>query len=131
MRAGISKKFKPLMPSCAFGEGIDFEGGGLAVIEWASNIADINNEEHMSSDIEVWGSMEPLADLGPTDRQKEGTYRRGYHQAIAEVMVLLENGKQLTPEILTEWVEGDGMKWRYDTPLDRHILAPALIKPIS
>ncbi|WP_117143877.1 hypothetical protein [Pseudomonas amygdali] len=75
--------------------------------------------------------LDPLADLGPTDIQKEGTYRRGYHQAIAEVMHLLKNGKVITPEALAEWVNEDGMKWRYDLPLDRHIIAPALLKPIA
>lgn len=92
------------------------------------------NGVFMSSDLELFmvgGGVGPWADLGATDRQKEGTYRRGYHQAMAEVMVILRSGKTLTPEILAEWVEGDGMKWRFDTPLDRHILAPALIKPIA
>ena len=96
-------------------------------------ITDIN-EAFMSFDIERFiagNGLGPWADLGPTDVQKEGTYRRGYHQAMAEVMVLLSNGEQLTAEKLTEWGEGDGMKWRKDVPLDRHILAPALIKPIS
>lgn len=27
------------------------------------------------------GGLGPWADLGPTNVQKEGTYRRGYHQA--------------------------------------------------
>ena len=67
-----------------------------------------------------------MADLGPADRNSEGAYRRGYHQAIADVMFVLEQGSELTAESLSKWVEEDGMKWRKDTSLDRMIIAPGL-----
>lgn len=70
--------------------------------------------------------MGPGDDLGPVDANNEGSYRRGYHQAIAEVMLVLQDGGCLTAESLSRWVEGEGMKWRKDTRLDRMIIAPAL-----
>jgi hypothetical protein len=71
-------------------------------------------------------AMKPGADLGSADRDHEGAYRRGYHQAIAEVMFVLKSGRQLTAEALAQWVDEDGMTWRKDTPLERMIAPPAL-----
>lgn len=93
--------------------------------------SDIEDNESTLSALFTSGGLRPGADLGPTDFQREGTYRRGYHQAITQVMFHLKNGDKLTAESLSEWVEGEGMTWRKDTPLDRHILAPALNKPIA
>ncbi|GKS95616.1 hypothetical protein [Acidovorax sp. SUPP2825] len=74
------------------------------------------------------GAMRAGADIGPADPQSEGTYRRGYHQAIAEVAAQLRAGQPVTADSLDAWVENTGMQWRHHAPLDRKILAPALIE---
>ncbi|MDA8446359.1 hypothetical protein [Paracidovorax valerianellae] len=76
----------------------------------------------------VGGAMRPGADIGPADVQSEGSYRRGYQQAIAEVAAQLRADQPVTPELLDAWVEGVGMQWRHGSPLDRKILAPALVE---
>jgi hypothetical protein len=73
------------------------------------------------------GGMQPGADMGPADVQREGTYRRGYHQCAAELMHAMRGPRQITAATLEEWVEGTGMEWRKDKPLDRMILAPAFV----
>jgi hypothetical protein len=60
---------------------------------------------------------------GPTDPQQEGAYRRGYHQAVAEVAYALRH-QHLTADDLDSWVEGSGMQWRKDVPLEQMILPP-------
>lgn len=72
------------------------------------------------------GNIKPGSDLGPTDSNREGAYRRGYHQAIAGVLSVLENGGKVTAESLSTWVEEDGMSWRKDVTLERMILPPSL-----
>lgn len=73
------------------------------------------------------GGMQPGADMGPADVQREGTYRRGYHQCAAELMHTMRGPTQITAATLQEWVEGPGMEWRKDKPLDRMILAPTFV----
>ncbi|WPP02521.1 glyoxalase superfamily protein (plasmid) [Pseudomonas sp. HR96] len=73
------------------------------------------------------GVMRPSADIGPADVQIEGTYRRGYHQCAAELMHVMRGPKQITAAMLEEWVEGAGMEWRKDKPLNRMILAPGFV----
>lgn len=75
--------------------------------------------------------LKPLSDVGPADSHMEGTYRRGYHQAIAEVMRLLRRGEVLTAESLEQWVEGEGRTWRHISSLDRQIIAPDLSAPVT
>jgi len=71
-------------------------------------------------------SLFPTGDLGPTDEQREGAYRRGYHQAIAELAECLRRSPGLTAADLDAWVEGKGMEWRKDVPLGRMIQPPPL-----
>jgi hypothetical protein len=59
-------------------------------------------------------------DLGPTDIGREGAYRRGYHQAVAEVAYVIKL-KQLSADDLESWVGGSGMHWRNGATLDRKI----------
>jgi hypothetical protein len=61
---------------------------------------------------------------GATDPQQEGAYRRGYHQAVAEVAYALRHNKNLTADELDSWVEGCGMQWRKEVPLEQMILPP-------
>lgn len=64
--------------------------------------------------------------LGPAiDRTSEGAYRRGYHQAVAEIAHKLKHGF-LTAAHLEAWVEGKGMSWRKDTSLENKIAPPDL-----
>jgi hypothetical protein len=62
-------------------------------------------------------------DQGPADRDTEGAFRRGYHQAVAEVAYAIRL-KQLSADDLDSWVEGRGMHWRKDVTLERIILPP-------
>ncbi|MEJ7806922.1 MAG: hypothetical protein WKG03_13500 [Telluria sp.] len=64
-------------------------------------------------------------DQGPVDFQQEGTYRRGYHQAVAEIAYQMSIHK-LTADDLEGWVEGAGMAWRKDVPLTRMIEPPPI-----
>lgn len=59
------------------------------------------------------------------DRNIEGGYRRGYHQAVAMLAEVLEQNPNLTAETLRIWIETEGMHWRNDLPLDRKIVAPS------
>ena len=68
--------------------------------------------------------MAPLVDQGTADFQQEGTYRRGYHQAVADVAVALRANLGLSGDDLLAWVEGDGMHWRKDADLRRMLLPP-------
>lgn len=76
--------------------------------------------------VEITLRMEPGQDMGPCDRANEGAYRRGFHQAVAELAHALRANPALGQQALADWVEGPGMAWRKDTPLDRKILPPAL-----
>lgn len=62
------------------------------------------------------------------DPQQEGTYRRGYHQAVAEVAFALKANLIKTGEELDAWVEGSGMRWRKDLPLNKMLSPPDLNK---
>ncbi|KPY14368.1 hypothetical protein ALP73_200266 [Pseudomonas coronafaciens pv. garcae] len=73
------------------------------------------------------GGMQPGADMGPADVQREGAYRRGYHQCAAELMHAMRGPKQITAAMLEKWVEEAGMEWRKDKPLNRMILAPDFV----
>jgi len=70
--------------------------------------------------------MEPGTIIGPADRQLEGTYRRGYHQAVAMVGHALRANPALTAEELFNWVEGEGMKWRRDVSLNHQVVPPKI-----
>lgn len=72
------------------------------------------------SEIEAGGR-----DMGAADPQQEGHYRRGYHQAVAELAYQLSI-RTLTADDLDRWVNGVGMKWRKDVPLVRMIEPPPL-----
>ncbi|MCX9158117.1 hypothetical protein OPU71_18500 [Niveibacterium sp. 24ML] len=80
----------------------------------------------MDLDQLVGGGFGAGDDLGGAKPDVEGAYRRGYHQAIAEVAHALRSGDTLTAESLDAWVEGAGSKWRKDMPLDRMIVPPEL-----
>jgi hypothetical protein len=69
--------------------------------------------------------MEHQNDMGAAVPQDEGTYRRGYHQAVNDVAQILR-ARNLTAEELQAWVDGKGMHWRKDVTLSR-IIAPPLI----
>jgi hypothetical protein len=66
-------------------------------------------------------------DMGPVDSQQEGTYRRGYHQAVAELAYQLSIRTLTAADLDTDtWVNGVGMTWRKDVSLDRMIEPPPL-----
>lgn len=79
----------------------------------------MNNEQDLDYDFELEPSDEPV------DRQWEGCYRRGYHQAVAHVANALRD-KQLSAEDLDSWVEGVGMNWRHNVRLDRQVFPPEI-----
>jgi len=59
-----------------------------------------------------WGRQPSIS------REIEGTYRRGLHQAIANVAYAMRvRGEPQTAERLLQWVEGPGTKWRKDGDL--------------
>jgi len=64
--------------------------------------------------------------IGPADRDREGAYRRGYHQAINMAAQALKKSKPITADELAAWVENEGMKWRKDVTLERMITPPPL-----
>ena len=69
--------------------------------------------------------IKPLDNLGPTDPNIEGSYRRGYHQAVSAIAnEMLHN--DVTAEILDAWVKGAGMTWRKDTQLDQQVVPPII-----
>ncbi len=70
--------------------------------------------------------MQTAANHEQADREREGAYRRGYHQAIAEVAHLFENSPSLSATDLSQWVETAGMAWRKDQPLDQMIPPPPI-----
>lgn len=77
----------------------------------------------------VDGKLGPGSDIGPADSQIEGTYRRGYHQAMAEVAYYLKNGGTLSAASLNDWVSEDLRRWRQgkdNAPIHRQILPPAI-----
>ncbi|SPZ02553.1 Uncharacterised protein [Pseudomonas luteola] len=47
------------------------------------------------------GGIRPGADIGQADPEREGAYRRGYHQAIAEVMYTLQAGAEINADSLS------------------------------
>ena len=61
----------------------------------------------------------------PADPQIEGTYRRGFHQAVAAIAFAMQH-KEFNAEDLVNWVEGDGMEWRHDKTLELKIPPPPL-----
>lgn len=72
--------------------------------------------------------MTNLESKGPSiSREIEGAYRRGYHQAIAEVADALRSNSHLTAADFKKWVEGPGMHWRKDAPLEQMYEPPLLI----
>lgn len=87
-------------------------------------MSDMKNHGPTLEDFVNGTALRPLSDSGPANPASEGAYRRGYHQAIAEVLLILESGGTLNPESLSQWVEVDGMKWRKDMTLDRIIIPP-------
>lgn len=60
--------------------------------------------------------------------QFEGAYRRGYHQAVAEVGHAMEDKVVTHAEQLYSWVEGSGMVWRKETSLDLMVPPPPLVE---
>ena len=84
--------------------------------------------EKRSVSLEDWfnGGIKPGADLGEADANVEGAYRRGYHQAIAELASVMKLRGNVTSESLSKWVEEDGMRWRKNVPLVRKIIPPSL-----
>lgn len=73
--------------------------------------------------------MTDRADQSFSFRDIEGTYRRGYHQAVAAVAFALEHKLVTTAAELEAWVEGPGMRWRKDVTLEAQVEAPELFKP--
>ena len=73
----------------------------------------------------MWDFLESMKNLRKANPDSEGAFRRGYHQAIAEVVHVLRNNS-ITADELDSWVEEDGMKWRKDMPLEYQILPPKL-----
>jgi hypothetical protein len=70
--------------------------------------------------------MSPLSDLGEAKRDSEGTYRRGFHQAVAMVATALRANPQLSADQLQSWVDGAGSQWRHNLPMDRQIMPPQI-----
>lgn len=93
------------------------------------NAAPVQEPQHirMSLNELLKGGMQPGADMGPADVQREGAYRRGYHQCAAALMHAMRGPNQITAAMLEKWVEEAGMEWRKDKPPDRMILAPDFV----
>lgn len=91
--------------------------------------ASLQEPQHLNLPLEAIlnGGMQPGADLGPAEVQREGTYRRGYHQCAAMIMNAMRGPTPITAAMLKNWVEGAGKEWRSDKPLDRMIMAPAFV----
>lgn len=70
--------------------------------------------------------MSPLSDVGEAKRDLEGTYRRGFHQAVAMVTEAARANPQLSADQLQSWVDGAGSQWRYNLPMDRQIMPPQI-----
>lgn len=72
------------------------------------------------------GRQGQLLDLGPAvSRDSEGSYRRGFHHAVAAVADALHRGT-LTAEDLDIWVNGPGRNWREGAVLERKIVPPEI-----
>jgi hypothetical protein len=84
-----------------------------------------NDKRSMSLQEILDGGMRPGADLGPADTNSEGSFRRGYHHCAADILSWIQEHGPITAEMLSDWVEEEGMQWRKDVPLDRKIMAPA------
>lgn len=89
----------------------------------------LKDPQHLNLSLEAIlnGGMQPGADLGPAEVQKEGTYRRGYHHCAAVIMHAMRGPAPITAAMLKGWVEGAGKEWRHDKPLDRMIIAPSFV----
>lgn len=100
-----------------------------AVAAVSQHVAPVQEPRHFRTSLDEFlnGGMQPGADMGPADVQREGTYRRGYHQCAAALMHAMQGPRQITAATLEKWVEEAGMDWRKDKPLDRMILAPAFV----
>lgn len=53
-------------------------------------------------DVLLDGGMRPGAYMGPADVQREGAYRRGYHQCAAELMHAMRRPRLITVATLEE-----------------------------
>ncbi|MFM0356726.1 hypothetical protein PQR12_24800 [Paraburkholderia nemoris] len=72
------------------------------------------------------GRQGQLLDLGSAvSRDSEGSYRRGFHHAVAAVAAALHRGT-LTADDLDTWVNGPGRNWREDAVLERKIVPPKI-----
>lgn len=60
------------------------------------------------------------------DANSEGHYRRGYHQAVAEIVYCLRQHGAISADSLESWVENEGMQWRKDMPMEKKISPPKL-----
>lgn len=80
----------------------------------------------VSIDLDNGDILQPLRlDMGRAEPDVEGTFRRGYHQAVAAVAEAMRNGN-IGPEELDAWVNGSGWRWRKETTLTRKLLPPTI-----
>jgi hypothetical protein len=85
---------------------------------------------HKSLDDLLIMGIQPLDNLGPIDPHLEGSYRRGYHQAVSAIATIMQHN-DVTAETLDEWVVGAGMAWRKDTRLDQQIVPPVITNKVK
>lgn len=72
--------------------------------------------------------LEPiLLDIGKAEPDLEGSFRRGYHHAVAAVAEALRRGGTSADE-LDSWVMGSGWRWRKQATLLRQLIPPAIGK---
>jgi len=70
-------------------------------------------------------ATQQMDNLGPVDPHLEGSYRRGYHQAVAAIAIAMHH-HDVTADTLDAWVQGAGMTWRKDIRLDQQVVAPEI-----
>jgi hypothetical protein len=96
------------------------------LIDGFAQVADGDGVTVLNPPVSIDDLFNYADDEEEVDFNLEGSYRRGYHQAIAHVADLMRCGK-ISADTLDEWVIDAGMKWRKDTRLDRCIRPPVIV----
>jgi hypothetical protein len=130
--------WKPLPPHASFRRELEADPAFRSFFPdlMRKNLHGMNGDEPETSSVDyeieestsggAFMGFAPGSDMGPADPDIEGAYRRGYHQAVAELASLLQLGEEVTASMLNTWVEEAGMRWRKDPRLDRKFVPPSI-----